>query len=173
MEQKKKKTNLLIAVLVLAMLAAAIAVLAILNRPGALPESGSVAIRRGDEVLRTYTTAELKTLPVVEVEKEIVSSSFANDEGVFRGVALRALLADAGVDVAALTQVVVRAEDGFVSAYPADEVAADDGIFLAYAKNGEPLGDRESGGSGPLRIVVTEDEFGNRCAKYVSEIEVK
>lgn len=169
----KKKRNILLAVLVLAVLAAAIAVLAILNRPGELPESGSVAVRRGDEVLRTYTTAELKTLPAVEVEKEIVSSSFANDEGLFRGVALRTLLADAGVDVDALTQVVVRSEDGFVAAYPADEVAESDNIFLAYSKNGEPLGDRGSGGSGPLRIVVTEDEFGNRCAKYVSEIEVK
>ncbi len=169
----KKKRNILIAALVLVVLAAAIAVLAVLNRPGELPESGSVAVRRGDEVLRTYTTAELKTLPAVEVEKELVSSSFANDAGLFRGVALRALLADAGVDVGALTQIVVRSEDGFVAAYPADEVAESDGIFLAYSKDGEPLGDRESGGSGPLRIVVTEDEFGNRCAKYVSEIEVK
>ncbi|MBR6311634.1 MAG: molybdopterin-dependent oxidoreductase [Oscillospiraceae bacterium] len=166
-----KRKGVLIVIIVLVVLAAAVSVLAVLNRPGELPESGSVAVTSGGETLRVFTADELKALPYIEAQKEIVSSSFANDEGLFRGVPLRALLAEAGAPEGA--QIVVRSEDGYVTAFPADEVYDSDNIFLAYSKDGEGLGSKDKNGTGPLRIVVTDDEFGTRCAKYVSEIEVR
>lgn len=166
-----KKKGAIIVVIVLVVLAAAVSVLAILNRPGALPESGSVAVTSGGETLRVFTEDELKALPYIEVQKEIVSSSFADDEGLFRGVPLRALLAEAGAPEG--SQIVVRSEDGYVTAFPADEVYESDNIFLAYSKDGGSLGGKAGGGTGPLRIIVTDDEFGTRCAKYVGEIEVR
>lgn len=169
----KNKKNIIIVIAVLAILAAAVAVLAYLNRPGELPDTGSVAIKSGGETLAEYTFDDIKAMDYIEVQKEIVSSSFANDEGLFRGVPLRALLASAGADLENAAQAVIRSEDGFVAAFPMDEVTESDNIFLAYSKNGEGLGSLDDGGSGPLRIIVTEDPFGNRCAKYVSEIEVK
>lgn len=168
-----KKRNILIVILALTVLACATAVLAFINKPAETAVSGSVAIKSGGETVRTYTMDDLMVLDCVEVQKEIVSSSFANDEGLFRGVALRVLLADAGIDLESSSQIIVRAEDGFVSAFPADEITESDGIFLAFSKNGEGLGSLDSGGSGPFRIIVSDDPFGNRCAKYVCEIEVK
>jgi len=175
LEEKKKlsKKGVIIVIAVLVLLAAATLVLALLNKPADLPERGSVAIVSGGEKLAELTLAEIKALPYTEVQKEIVSSSFENDEGLFRGVALRALLESAGIELSAAKQVVVRSEDGFVGAYPADEVTEGDDIILAYSKNGEGLGSLADGGTGPLRIIVISDEFGTRCAKYVSEIEVK
>ena len=174
MEEKKRtgRRGALIVIAVLLVLAGAIAVLAAINRPKDLPERGSLAIVAGENRAE-LTLDEIKALPYIEAQKEIVSSSFANDEGLFRGVPLRALLESAGADISAAKQVVVRSEDGFVAAFPADEVAEEDDIILAYSKNGEGLGSLSDGGTGPLRIIVISDEFGNRCAKYVSEIEVK
>jgi len=169
----KKKRGVTAVILVLVILAAVVTVLALLNRPGELPVTGEVSITAGGETLKTYTAEDLRAMPYIEVQKEIVSSSFANDEGLFRGVPLRTLLENAGADLSSASQVVVRADDGFVSAFPADEVTESDNVFLCYSKNGEPLGSREEGGSGPFRIIVTEDPFGNRCAKYVCEIEVR
>ncbi len=174
MEEKKKlgRKGVIIVIAVLLILAAATLVLALLNRPENLPERGSVAIVSGEE-RRELTLAEIKALPYIEAEKEIISSSFEDDEGLFRGVALRALLESAGVDMSAVKQVIVRSEDGFVAVYPAEEVTEGDDIILAYSKNGEGLGSLADGGTGPLRIIVFSDEFGTRCAKYVSGIEVK
>ena len=166
-----KKRNILIAAAVLIVLAAAALILSLLNRPGAT-EPGQLTVSRG-ETEKVYAMADIKALPYVEVEKEIVSSSFDNDEGVFRGVPLRALLEDAGVGLSDAAQVVIRSEDGFVSVCPAEEVRDSDSALLVYAKNGEPLGGLEDGGSGPFRVLMTDDEFGNRSAKYVCSLEVR
>ncbi len=169
----KKRRNIIIVVIILILLAAAVTVLSIINRPDELPETGTLTVTSGSEILHSFTVEDIRSLPYVEVQKEIVSSSFANDEGLFRGVPLRTLMKAAGADLEAVKQIVVRADDGFVSAFPADEITESDNIFLCYSKNGEPLGTRDEGGSGPLRIIVTEDPFGNRCAKYVCEIEAR
>ena len=166
-----KRRNITVVIIVLVLLAAAIAVLTVINRPGELPESGSVVVKQNGEVLRTFDLADLQSMEYVEVQKEIVSSSYENDEGLFRGVTVSSLLEAAGVN-GGYQQAVVRSEDGFVAAFPADEIEDGD-IILVYSKNGESLGSLENGGSGPLRILAVEDDFGNRCAKYVSEIEVK
>lgn len=173
MEKKKQKKNILLVVIVLVVLAAAVLILAAVNRPDQLPESGVVSIVSGGQQLREYTMNDIEAMDYVEVEKEIVSSSYANDEGLFRGVALHALLESAGADLSAAAQAIVRSEDGFVAVFPMDEVTDGDSILLVYSKNGESLGTKEDGGSGPFRILAVEDDFGNRCAKYVSEIEVK
>jgi hypothetical protein len=170
---KTNKKSVLLVCAVLIVLAAAVAVLAWLNYRDDLPDSGTLAVVCGGETLRTFTLEEIQALPAVEVEKEIVSSSFANDEGLFRGVSLRALLRQAGVEPDEYSQLIARAEDNFVMAYPMDEITESDDIFLAYEKNGQGLGSLQDGGTGPLRIIVTQDEFGNRCAKYVCELEVK
>lgn len=159
---------------VLLVLAAAIGVLARLNAPGPDADAGSIAVFRDGESVRTYTMEEIKALPSITVHKEIVSSSHDNDEGDFTGVPLRALLD--GADPALLEEgvsVAVKAADGYVSAYAAEEVAESDNILLAYAKDGTGLGTLEDGGTGPFRIVIQEDEFGNRSTKYVYQIEVR
>lgn len=169
----KKKKQIILSVIILAVLAAAITILAVLNRPQELPESGTVSVTSSGIELASFNMEQLQQLDSVQVQKEIVSSSFKNDEGLFCGVALRTLLAAADVDTSSASQVIVRSEDGFVAAFPIDDVMESDNIFLAYSKNGNSLGSLADGGSGPYRIIVTEDEFGNRCAKYVAEIEVK
>lgn len=67
--------------------------------------------------------------------------------------------------------IAVRAEDGYVGALSTKEVAADDAILLAYAKDGEGLGRMKDGGTGPLRLIITTDTYANRCVKYVIEVE--
>lgn len=167
-----KKKSIIIVVAVLVALAAAITVLALLNRPENLPETGSITVKWGESSV-TLTMEDIQALDYVEIEKEIVSASFQNDQGVFRGVPLHTLLESQGIDLDSSAQAVVRSEDGYVAAYPMDEVTDSDNIILAYAKDGEGLGTKDSGGSGPFRIIIADDEFGNRSAKHVSEIEAK
>ena len=170
---KKKNTFIILAILLV--LAAAIVLLSWLNaRQGLGGEIGSLTISRNGEILRVFTMDEIRAMPYIEQDQEIVSSSHQNERGVFRGVPLRALLEDADPELLqdAVT-IVSRAEDAFVMAYSADEVLDSDDIFVAYSKDGNSLGTMEGGGSGPFRIIIIGDPFGNRSTRFLIEIEVR
>lgn len=171
--KKLNKRNWLVIAAVLLVLAVCIGVLAIFNAPDEV-ESGTLTVVRDAETLGGFTMEQLRDMEYIEVEKKIASSSHANDEGLFRGVPLRAILN--AVDETLLdsaAQIVARSEDGYVCAYAAPEVAESDNIFVAYSKDGEGLGTMSGGGSGPLRVIVQDDEFGTRSAKYLYELEIR
>ncbi|MDO4581365.1 MAG: molybdopterin-dependent oxidoreductase [Bacillota bacterium] len=154
-------------------LAAAIAVLALLNRPAVDTDAEVLSLVAEGQVLRVYTYGELKELPCVEVEKEIRSAGFKSKEGLWRGVPLRTIFADAGIDLSSYKQVVTRADDSFVSAFSVEEVLADDNIFIAYSFNGHDIGGQEDGGDGPLRIVISKDIFGTRSTRWLYQLELQ
>lgn len=160
--------------IILAALAVAIAVLAVLNRPGAAPVSGELTVVLADGGTTMLDAAAIAALPVVEIEKEIVSSGAGRESGVFAGVALRTLLAAVDPDWAdGAKRIVSRAEDGFVSAFAVEEVAADDNIIVAYLLDGAALAAKADGGSGPFRIIIRDDRFGNRSTRWLSQLEVR
>ncbi len=169
-----KKRNALIIAAVVVVLAAVIAVLAILNKPKGEINSGTVTLLHAGETVKVFTSEEIEALPYAEVYKEIVSSSHDDAAGTFRGVWLHDLLdaADPSLRDGA-RQIVVTSEDAFVAAYTAEDVYDYDDIMLAYRMDGEPLKSKDDGGFGPFRIIILGDEFGNRSAKYVFQIEVR
>ncbi len=170
---KEKKRAVMIVCAVLVVLAAAIAVLAYLNAPKDM-EEGQLLLVRGESTLASWTMEELKALPAVETYKEITSSNHAGDSGTFRGVALHMLLESVGEEALAdVTKVYVYARDGYTTSYKLSEVSGSDAFLLAYSKDGQGLGTMSSNGTGPLRLIVVNDEFGTRSCKYVYKIEVK
>lgn len=174
---KKKRTALWITVALLVM-AAIVGVLAYINAPRDVPagQSGEMLrVVQGENTLKTYTMASLQALPAISAEKEIVSGSHANDSGVFMGVALHQLLADAaGADaLAQAKKIYVYAQDGYMTSYKMSEIANNDNFMLAYSKDGKSLGSMADGGTGPVRLLVVSDEFGTRSTKYAYKIEIK
>lgn len=160
-------------IIILILMAAIIAVLAWLNRPENQPVSGQLSITVSGKTV-DYTMEDIKAMPKVEFEKEIVSSSQENQKGMFTGVTLNDLLTAADPDWQKQgTMVVCQAEDGYVSSFDMDEVATDDNIIVAYMIDGKSLGTKEDGGKGPFRIVVRDDEFGTRSTYWLSQIEVQ
>ncbi len=161
-------------IIILVVLAIVIAVLAWLNRPESQLVSGKIEIIVSGETVAEYTMEDIMALPKVELEKEIVSSSGENQKGLFTGVTLRDLLEAAYPNWQEQgTMVASRAEDGYISAYDTEEVAADDNIIVAYLIDGKSLGTKEDGGVGPFRIVIRDDEFGNRSTYWLCQIEVQ
>ncbi len=160
-------------IIILIVMAAVVAVLAYLNRPEDQPVSGNLEISISGKTF-VYTMKDIQSLPKIEFEKEIVSSSQENQKGLFTGVTLHDLLNAANPDWQKQgTMVVCRAEDGFVSSFDVTEVATDNNIIVAYLIDGKSLGTKEDSGKGPFRIVVQDDEFGTRSTYWLSEIEVQ
>ncbi|MGI6492551.1 MAG: molybdopterin-dependent oxidoreductase [Pelotomaculum sp.] len=150
------------------------AILALLNRPSEDLHAAALTVSQDGADLHTFTLEEIKALPSVSVEKSIVSSNHADESGVFTGVPLHDLIK--GVDANLLTgerRFITRAEDGYASVFTTREVLEPDNIIIVYDKDGQSLGSYEEGGTGPLRIVIQGDPFGNRSTKYLKQIEIK
>jgi len=170
----RKQTQVAIVVAVLVVLAGAVLALAQVNRSDAKVVGGSVAVTREGSTLTAFDLEQVRALRSVSEKKTIRSSSHDDETAVFTGVPLRVLLDAAGpglLDDA--TMIVTRATDGYVSSLAPEEVTAGDDVLLVYAKDGESLGTAADGGTGPFRIVILTDTYGNRCTKWVNEIEIR
>ena len=160
-------------IIIVAFLVVVILVLALLNRPDADTDKELLSIVINGEVIAAFTMENLQAMPYVEVEKEIVSASNDNESGLWRGVPIVDLLLAADVDTSIYSMVASRATDNYVSAFGMDEILEGTNIFIAYMQDGEPLKTQENGGSGPLRIVIQGDPFGNRSTRWLYQLELQ
>jgi DMSO/TMAO reductase YedYZ molybdopterin-dependent catalytic subunit len=85
----------------------------------------------------------------------------------WRGISLKALLAEAGADEELARDVVFRATDGYDDSIPFTRAMQDD-VMLAYLMNGEKLPQAHGF---PLRLVVP-GLYGIKNVKWITEIEV-
>ena len=160
--------------IIIIVLVAVIGVFSIVNRNLSPAIGGSLKITKDNVVLHSFTLDEIKKLPAVEVYKTIKSGSKPDENGNFKGAELSELLNSVDKSILANSkQILAKADDGFISAFSLDEIKKQGNVLVVYEKDNKPLADKKDGGAGPLRIIVTDDTFGNRCTMYLSEIEVK
>lgn len=118
-------------------------------------------------------TVDFDTILQLQQHQFAVDRSDRDDTNSYTGVLLRELLEAVGLNVEDADQFIAKAADGYTVALPAGEVRDDDLVFVVYKINDEPLSPAEEGGSGPYRIVVKDDEFGQRWVKHLEEIVVR
>ncbi|WP_447968109.1 molybdopterin-dependent oxidoreductase [Nitrospira sp. M1] len=92
-------------------------------------------------------------------------SSLGN--AMWRGISLKSLLQDAGVNTDIARDVIFRAADGYHDSIPFTRAMQDD-VMLAYLMNGEKLPQMHGF---PLRLVVP-GLYGIKNVKWITEIEV-
>lgn len=85
---------------------------------------------------------------------------------------LSEVLADQGVDLNEIDEVIVEAEDNFQVTLTAEEVLENENVFLALTEDGETLKNLDGDGEAPM-LVVLKDEFSSRWAKSIVKIFVK
>lgn len=141
---------------------------------GPQKEEGTLTISRDDQVVRVFTVEEIMDMPSVEVEATIVSSDYGKETGTFTGVPMADVLnmADEAI-LKECKQFITKAEDGYAAMLTIKDVESKDDVLIIYKKDGKFLGSRDEKGTGPLRILIPQDPYGNRSAKYLNEITVK
>lgn len=120
---------------------------------------------------RRYTLDDLRAMAAVEGFATLACiSNFVGDDLIgnayWRGVSLKALLDEAGIQSGAV-DVVFRAFDDYSDSIPVER-AVQPGTMLAYEMNGEPLTPTHGA---PLRAVIP-GIFGMKNVKWISGIEV-
>lgn len=136
-----------------------------------------------EKALITFTVngEEVETVDMVFVKKqgektfnkELDTSEGGPVEHSYTGVLLRDIIDVLDIDVKDKGEVIVRAIDGYTVALTIEEVLKDDNVYLVYKTDGEYLDPKAEGGEGPYRLVIREDQFGQRWCKFVTEIEFK
>lgn len=154
-----------------------VGVTALLNRGDieekAASQREAILFIRAEGLEKQFNYETILELSAVDFPEELRSSGRPAQAVNFRGVLLRDLLDKAGVNTEGKTQVITRAADGYVVALSMEEVLADDNVYIVYEMNGEELGRKEDGGTGPYRLVIRQDPFAQRWNKFLMEIELQ
>jgi len=163
--------------LILAVLIVVIGVTAMLNRKGAEEKAASqrdaiLHITAGDFAAEVDFDTIL-SLEEVEFPAILKRSGKPAVDTSYTGVQLKDILIEAGASTNGITQVITKAVDGYVVVLSLEEVLEDDNVYVVYKRDGEDLGSKEDGGSGPYQVVIRSDPFGQRWNKFLMEIELK
>jgi len=101
-----------------------------------------------------------------------------NERRDFAGVSLANVLRHVGVDLSQVSSVVVWSADGFGASIDIADIINEEQAFLVFeeVREGQPtrLSDRDGyWQQAPFMLVLAQDPFANRFARYVTEIVVQ
>lgn len=165
-------------VIILVFLIVIVGVTAYLNRGSIADKKEIIAktqitfLENGEEV-KTFDLNYLQKQDEKTFKKELDTSETGPEMQTYTGVLLSEIIENAGIDLNDKSQVIVKAIDGYTVALTAAEVRKDDNVYLVYKQDGEYLKGKSEGGTGPYRIVIRDDQFGQRWCKFVVEVNVK
>ncbi|HHU87535.1 MAG: molybdopterin-dependent oxidoreductase [Pelotomaculaceae bacterium] len=157
---------------VVALLVVIIAVFALLNRSGEELHEGEILIKAGGTTLGVLTVADLQKLPAVQ-KKMVIQSTGGMTKHDFTGTPLLDALnsIDPGL-TQEYTRIITKGIDNYTSGVEMSEVLRPNNVFIVYADHGEPL-KTKTGGEGAMRIIIYQDEFGQRFTNFLTSLELQ
>ncbi|MDD4802483.1 MAG: hypothetical protein PHF24_06020 [Syntrophomonas sp.] len=167
-DNAKNKKMLIWGILLLAVV---VAVFSFLNRQDDVQE-GQLLIKAGDKQLALLTLDDLRKMPAVE-KKMVIDSTFGNSEHQFTCTELAQVLLDIDPELTTrYDRLITRGIDNYTSGLEMNEVLLPDNVYIAYADGGKPLKSKTSK-EGGMRIIIGDDEFGQRYTNYLVSIELE
>lgn len=156
----------------IALLVVIVAVFSFLNRDKTGLLEGTVVVKAGDSVLGSFTIDDLRQLPAVE-KKMTINSTKGNTENEFTCVSLLAVLnsIDPGL-TQRYQKILSRGVDNYTSGVNMSEVLQPDNVYIAYADYGKPL-KTKTGEDGSMRIVICNDDYGQRFTMWLVSLELQ
>ena len=158
--------------LVIALLVVVVAVFSFLNRDKTGLREGTVVVKAGEAVLGSFTIDDLRQMPAVE-KKMTINSSKGNTDNEFTCVSMLAVLNSIDPELTQKYQkIVTRGVDNYTSGMNMSEVLQPDNVYIAYADYGKPL-KTKSGEDGSVRIIICNDDYGQRYTMWLVSLELQ
>jgi hypothetical protein len=136
-------------------------------------EEALVTLKENGNKVKTVDMKFVVKQGEVTFNKELDTSDSDPINHSYTGVPLINLLKSVGIKMKDKKQVIVKAVDGYTVALTVKEVFQKDNVYLVYSSDGNLLKGKKEGGTGPYRIIIKEDQFGQRGCKFVTEVNVK
>lgn len=135
---------------------------------------GALEIYLNGEKVATMSSTDLSALKSSTFKAVIRSSSEGTSEAEFTGVLVYDIATKAVPGIAdGFKAIIVKAEDGYQTVLSKDEALLKDNAYICFLMNGAPIKGKLQKGHGPLRLIIRNDEFGQRWVKYVNRIEIR
>jgi hypothetical protein len=157
---------------VIALLVLIVAVFSLLNRNAEDLSEEQILIKAGGATLGVLTVADLEELPAFQ-RKMVIQATGGRTKHEFTGVLLLDALnsIDPGL-TREYTRIITRGIDNYTSGLNMSEVLRPNNVFIVYADYGEPLRTK-TGGEGAMRIIIYQDEFGQRFTNFLTSLELQ
>lgn len=139
----------------------------------ALEAQAEFAVYASDQVAKIYTSTDIQEMEATDFQANLKKNGKDPVVYTYTGVLLRHIIENAGITLEDQSSIVVTAVDGYTVAYDVAKVMEEDNIYLAYLREGQPLGNKESKGSGPFMVIVSKDPFSQNWSKYAVEARVQ
>jgi len=170
--------NKKIITIIIILLIAVVGITAYLNRGNVAEKEeaqklAKLHFKESGNQIETVDLNFIKTQGEVTFNKGLDTSDSGPVEHSFTGVPLINILEGVGIDLLEKEQLIINSVDGYTVALTATEVLKEDNVYIIYKSDGQYLKTKKEGGSGPYRIVIKDDKFGQRWSKFVTEVNVK
>lgn len=126
----------------------------------------------GQEIVKVDMNM-IKGIQKVDFDANLKKSGQAPVKHSYTGVPLASVLKATGVTTNGIGKVVFKAVDGYTSVLTLNEAMQEDNVFIVYAMDNKPLGNKENDGSGPYEMVIKNDQFSQRWCKFLTEVELQ
>ncbi len=138
-----------------------------------MQDNAQITLMENGEEIKTVDMTFIKNQGEKTFNKKLDTSETGPELQTYTGVLLKRVIEEAGIKLDNKNQVIVKAVDGYTVALTAAEVRKDDNVYIVYKNSGEYLQEKSKGGTGPYRIVIRDDQFGQRWCKFVMEVNIK
>lgn len=174
MENKSKKSIIIIAIVMCLLLTATIVFAKMRQdemKDKISDDSSFIISYNGDK----YAVSFEKMKSIGLVEKEIMKDTSKTDPTkiTYTGIPLNTILKNLNLSIQNMNTCAITSSDGYASAITAKEALDTDNIFIAVKENGKELKDIKKDGDGPFLFIVSKDTFASRWCRGLIEIEFK
>lgn len=166
------KLVLVIVILAIATITLAYANMKVMNNPAG--DDGTITFIWSDKTA-SLTFEEITALENHQFSAVEDTSTSGPKTRKYKGILLKDIFVKAGIEDSSLksaSKVLVKGLDGYVIAMTVEE-AVSDHVYMAFEKDGKPLGTMKKGGSGPFQLIIVKDTFSQRWCKYVFEVSIE
>lgn len=120
----------------------------------------------------TNVEISMSEIDQTEFSGVLVNGKGEESEHSYRGILLRNLLTDNGIDIEESTTVTVSSADNYSAEYSGAEIFEDGKVYLAVEEDGEAVEGIDEG-TGGVEVVVFGDENSKRCVRYAETITIE
>ncbi len=164
----KKETKIIIVILIVLLVGTVI--LYFLNKPNTMVSDDEMFVILVGEETYEVNQSVLDEIGMQDIAANYDSSNTDGEIRNFEGIAFQQLVEHFGIDTSTYSSVTFKAIDSYTSGVDMTKAMDPQQCVIVSHEEGEPLGDKESGGSGPFMMVLPQDQFSQQWCKYLAEV---
>lgn len=138
-----------------------------------LEENSKFVIKENGEEVVVLNMKEISSLGEKDFKANFKKNGKKAVSFNYTGVPFKNILNKYNISLDDKSAIIFTAIDGYTVAVEIEKILEDNNVYLTYMKEGEPLGNKENGGSGPYQMIISKDPFSQYWCKFAIEADVQ